>query len=268
MSYAGRNYEAFMVLSRLLYRKWFTHVWVLQELAAASAAEAVCGNASISWPVLEIASRALRDLFLECVYENLAMLAIPFRDFWIPIFRHADILKLQVAEQWRHAGQQHALVYIIANYIASSDVTDERDKLYGIIGIIQGSTDLTDPLLTPDCCKNSSKAFTGLARHLIKGTRYLSTLCTVNGINDDLPSWVFLWTKVHYLIYLFNSIIKIQPLGLNSKISITIDSILYICNIEVNYIHVVSSKYSVKSLNVYTATPSPYQLSRIGNGKF
>lgn len=85
-----------MVLSKLLYRKWFTRVWVLQELAAASAAGVVCGNA-----------------FSECVYETLPMLAIPFRDFWIPIFGHADILKPQVAGQWRHAiaaGQQHALV--------------------------------------------------------------------------------------------------------------------------------------------------------------
>ncbi|OCK86532.1 HET-domain-containing protein, partial [Cenococcum geophilum 1.58] len=77
--YTGRNCEAFMVLSKLLYRKWFTRVWVLQELAAASAAGVVCGNASISWSVLEIAFEALRDLFSECVYETLPMLAIPFR---------------------------------------------------------------------------------------------------------------------------------------------------------------------------------------------
>lgn len=98
MFYTGRK-----VLSQVLYRKWFTRVWVLQELAAASAAEVVCGNASISWSVLEIAFGALRDLFSECVYENLATLAIPLRDFWITIFRHADILKLQMAGQWRHA---------------------------------------------------------------------------------------------------------------------------------------------------------------------
>jgi len=56
-----------MVLSKLLYRKWFTRVWVLQKLVAASAAEVVCGNASISWSVLEIAFGALRDLFSECL---------------------------------------------------------------------------------------------------------------------------------------------------------------------------------------------------------
>jgi hypothetical protein len=70
-----------MVLSKLLHRKWVTRVCVLQELAAASAAEVVCGNTSISWSVLEIAFGALRDLFSECVYENLVRLAIPFRDF-------------------------------------------------------------------------------------------------------------------------------------------------------------------------------------------
>ena len=222
-----------MVLSKLLHRKWVTRVWVLQELAAASAAEAVCGNASISWSVLEIAFRALRDLFSECVYENLAMPAIPFRNFWIPIFRHADILKLQVAGQWRHAiaaEQQHALVYNMTNYIASSDVTDERDKLYGIIGIIQGSTDLTDPTdpsLTLDYCKSSSEVFVGLARYLIEGTRCLSTLCAVDGIDGDLPSWVPSWTEVRHPIYLLNGTTKIQLPGPDPEISISTNNILH-----------------------------------------
>ena len=246
-----------MVLSKLLRRKWVTRVWVLQELAAASAAEAVCGNASISWSVLEIAFRTLRDLFSECVYKNLAMLAIPFRDFWISIFRHADILKLQVAEQWRHAGQQHALVYIIANYIASSDVTDERDKLYGIIGIIQGSTDLTDPSLTPDYCKSSSEVFVGLSRYLIEGTRCLSTLYAVDGIDNDLPSWVPSWTEVRHPIYLLNGTTKIQPPDPDPEISKSADNILHVRSIEVDRIHIVGSKCSVKNLNVRTAAPSP-----------
>lgn len=36
-----------------------------------------------------------------------------------------------------------------------------------IIGLIQGSTDLTDPLLTPDYCKSSSEVFVGLARYFL-----------------------------------------------------------------------------------------------------
>ena len=146
-------------------------------------------------------------------------------------------------------------------------MTDARDKLYGIIEIIQGSTDLTDPLLTPDCCKNSSEAFAGLARHLIEGTRCLSTLYAVNGIDDDLPSWVPSWTEVYHPIYLFNGTTKIQPPGPDSEISISADSILHVCDIEVDRIYAVGSKCSVKSLNVRTAAPSPYQSSRIGNGK-
>ena len=241
----------------------------MQELAAASAAEVVCGNASISWSVLEIAFGALRDLFSECVYENLAMLAIPFRDFWIPIFRHADILKLQMAGQWRHAmatRQRHALVFIMANYIASSDVMDEPDKLYGIIGIIQGSTDLTDPSLTPDYCKSFSEVFVGLARYLIEGARCLSTLCAVDGIDDDLPSWVPSWTEVRHPIYLLNGTTKIQPPGPDPEISISADNILHVRSIEIDHIHIVDSKCSVKNLNVRTAAPSHTSRPGLGRG--
>jgi hypothetical protein len=40
-------------LVHLLERSWFTHTWVIQEVALATHAEIVCGDATLGWDTLE-----------------------------------------------------------------------------------------------------------------------------------------------------------------------------------------------------------------------
>jgi hypothetical protein len=48
------NVPAWMALHKLLSRPWWTWVWVLQEIVMAKQAIFICGEKSITWPVLQL----------------------------------------------------------------------------------------------------------------------------------------------------------------------------------------------------------------------
>jgi hypothetical protein len=52
--YATKYPEAeWVALVHLLERLWFTRTWVIQEVALATHAEIVCGDATLGWDTLE-----------------------------------------------------------------------------------------------------------------------------------------------------------------------------------------------------------------------
>lgn len=116
----------------LLSRSWFRRVWILQEVAKARSAQIVCGTKSVSARIFAVAPR-LRSLVPEPLQQAvLDIMPGPSRKFsWWSMQRDLETLLFKFRE---------------------SEATDERDKVYALLGISSNAY-ATDELL-PDYTKS------------------------------------------------------------------------------------------------------------------
>lgn len=164
----------------LLYRPYWTRVWVFQEISLASNRIVHCGSEHFRWE--------------------------DFRTMGIGFMIAYD------ARRGRHSKEAEYLAGALLgiNHIAKSDVTrgfleilkntrhlsctDPRDKIYGLLELCDFTS---TPLLrlTPDYFKSVRDVYTDVATRVIKTTGNLSILLTA-GIEESkeadvgLPSWV------------------------------------------------------------------------------
>lgn len=185
------------MIQRLFERRWFSRVWVLQEIRLAREAVVVCGDMTVNW-----------DSFRAFRYWN------P-NTKWVeqlPYVVESSVFRLP---RWSGEAMPSLLPYpkrLIKKLTASRkcDATDPRDKLYAILPLLdweeqniyrirqkcsdadhnRGGLDLTvDYHLSP------THVFTQLARQLIDavGLSLLSHVVSTTAM-PGLPSWAPDWS--------------------------------------------------------------------------
>lgn len=119
-------------LEELLNRSWFRRIWILQEVAKARSAQVVCGAKSVSARIFAVAPR-LRSLVPGPLQQAvLDIMPGPSRRFsWWSMQRDLETLLLKFRE---------------------SEATDERDKVYALLGI--SSNACATVRLLPDYTKS------------------------------------------------------------------------------------------------------------------
>lgn len=172
----------------LLYRPYWTRVWVFQEISLASNRIVHCGSEQFSWGDFRtmglgfmIAYDACRGRHSkEAEYLAGALLGINH-------IAKGDVTRgfLEILKNTRHLS-----------------CTDPRDKIYGLLELCDfTSTPLLRP--TPDYFKSVRDVYTDVATRAIKTTGNLSILLTA-GIEESkeadvgLPSWVPDFSKGSY----------------------------------------------------------------------
>lgn len=192
------------VLRAFLGRRWFTRVWVLQEIRLAREAIVVCGDREVTWD----AFRELRDWWRNCGMsrESNGSWDLPYTvgslisdaTDWIPWFLPSypvRLLRLLVGTQFLGA-------------------TDARDKLFAVLPLLtwesrrhrethaafdgndDGDDDDPTSFVAPECDyrRRPADLFTQLARDLINavGLQVLYYAATPTAL-PGLPSWVPDW---------------------------------------------------------------------------
>jgi hypothetical protein len=132
------------------------------------------------------------------------------------------------------------MIYILMTFITNIQTTDSQDKLFGIIGIIQGPSEELNETLIPDYHKPTSQVFTDLSRYLIEGTNTLIPLYACVKSTDDMASWVSSWIPMQRSICFLREHASVRPPG--PKPCIGFSKNLHACGAELGRVHTFLSR--------------------------
>ncbi|KAH6639409.1 heterokaryon incompatibility protein-domain-containing protein [Boeremia exigua] len=170
---------------------WFTRLWVLQEIVLAQDAIFMWGDYSIPWAHVGSAIESIRkneliQSFLQSRNFHNAFL------MWhlSTVFRNA-----------RHNQESETLPFLhLLDVARSFEVTDPRDKIYGLLGLPTMYDDRSKDPIIPNYALSASRVYTDVTRKYISREQNLDILALVlcDSPNsptdqehiDDLPSWV------------------------------------------------------------------------------
>ncbi|OCK75076.1 hypothetical protein K432DRAFT_429647 [Lepidopterella palustris CBS 459.81] len=174
-------------ISKLVSRKWFSRIWIVQEVVLASDLKVVCGGLTISWDVFYAA------VFFCFQQEELKK----EKDLVIADDKtRNNIVKLG---QLRHDGRQKTGqfqaeddMFTILRLCHLKEVTEPRDRMFGLLSI---ATDAGNEELWPDYDSDQSTIVKKYARVFVEQGRALDVLYHARLFRtpeslQDLPSWV------------------------------------------------------------------------------
>ncbi|KAI2628488.1 heterokaryon incompatibility protein-domain-containing protein [Hypoxylon sp. NC1633] len=115
-------------IEKLIDRPWFKRLWVRQEIALASSATVLCGNAEISWPLLRNAT--------ICLVQKIPRPQID-RDCLAGYEANLQNLNSLI-----HSSATMSDTDVIA-LTRDSLCMDDRDRVYGVLGILAKYNDHT-----------------------------------------------------------------------------------------------------------------------------
>lgn len=178
MNNQGRNASATPRLAldnpvrKLLCRPWFHRIWVLQEVAVARRAVAICGPYTMPLEALSV--------------HNLNLVRLPQEsaDGTVPC-----VLRLQLGP---HDEQRR--LWNLLRSSRSCACKDPRDKVFALRGL---ANDIPPEDLNPDYSKSTTEVYTEVTEYLIMKYRTLDVIDLFSIENrslPDLPSWVPDWS--------------------------------------------------------------------------
>ncbi|KAI0103385.1 HET domain-containing protein [Nemania sp. FL0031] len=176
-------------LRRLFKLPWFTRTWIIQEVALSQEDPILLhGQHRYPWSRLGWASSWLR----RNGYLRLAQ--IPNR-----------LQNVDTISNIRRSRAPWRLDALLVTTSIKFHATDQRDKLYGLLGLAAESQNSTRMPLLPNYELGVTEIYTKLAHFFIQEYKSLSVLTRANGVSNDtswnqrkhrfdlLPSWVPNW---------------------------------------------------------------------------
>jgi hypothetical protein len=176
-------------LRRLLACPWWSRFWCVQEALLAKQAVVIYGHWRIPWTTVQIAIQNHIRHLTTCCSDAEKLMGAPYYFEPDRLLIKADTIPGSSVVY--NVDQMHNLEMLLREY-RYKDCKDPRDKVYGILGIVNESK---NGLLRPDYNLETRIVYTGAMRAIISqhaGTDGLRFL-TGEGFNSnahDLPSWV------------------------------------------------------------------------------
>lgn len=161
-------------LQSLLCRRYFSRVWVIQELILSPYAVIPVEDMEFSAGILALKKlNSSRPLWRWDSTEA----------SWMQNIGHGSSL-------------QRFDLYSALKQTWNSKATDPRDRIFGILGLIQDG--LTSTELKPDYSISFLSAFIGAFAHIIINLRYVTAFTIASGLraSPSYPSWVPDWRSL------------------------------------------------------------------------
>lgn len=190
-------YEAWRKVMMFFCQTWFTRLWVLQEIVLAQDALFVWGDCSISWAHVGAAINVIQRTHLIRSLLQTRNLQNAFLMWHLSSVCHEE----RISNDNRPAPQSSTLPFLhVLDISRGFEVTDPRDKIYGLLGLPICCDDLGANSIEPDYALNVAQVYTNVTRHQIVEAQNLDILGLV--LNpppihpqdayraDSLPSWV------------------------------------------------------------------------------
>ncbi|KAI1880775.1 hypothetical protein JX265_001015 [Neoarthrinium moseri] len=153
----------------LVDRRYFTRIWVVQEVLAARQLRVYCGESTFDFKV-----------FWKDMIETISSNSNPKWTSW-------------ASRPLPHAAEDPFELLIDTSSCSSSD---RRDRIFALLGLYQRSVeDGLEPIYT----LSVRDIYTGVAAYFLTQRSSIDVLSIAEGISDTLPSWVPDWSKPHHL---------------------------------------------------------------------
>lgn len=206
---------AWLALSKLLGRAYWHRVWIIQELClSGSQAPILCGEKTVTWvdffSALYTFGKHNVDVMFACIdRERKAVGLGPFG------LNRNKIIHINFEHQ-KQAGRGQAQYMALLDLARKSDASDPRDKVYGILGLMDPAV---SSLLSLDYSLSVEEVYTDFVRQYIEGSKLeirkesgISTDCLLARSleileqcrlkESPMPSWVPDWrNKDHYRLF-------------------------------------------------------------------
>lgn len=200
--------KKWQVLLSFYRRRWFSRVWIVQEVALAKEVEVWLGNESLMWQDIQICCTILNQ-----GVENLILAGIEERKNTSVIFHSrnagtiasirkwyatgnlpeldSDLYRLFTSSHQYNAQQAGACIFALATMFAASD---PHDKVFGLLGILKRITKSETAFVDVDYKRDEALVFANATRAILQQTNWLGFLCIVSADTakrcPGLPSWV------------------------------------------------------------------------------
>ncbi len=197
-SFPSADWES---MHRLFERKWFQRSWVIQEVALAGVAVAVCGCRILNWDYI---GRTGQYLISSGFYRAM-------QDTYGRQGRPTFASTIQNSRARVKLDADRSLTLLLSS-MRRFKATDPRDKIYSLLGLVRSNKDqeshgkVDDNLIRPDYFSSVDTIFRQVTKSLIKQESSLALLSTVEDaslrVTLNLPSWVpdyAVWQEVTIL---------------------------------------------------------------------
>ena len=112
--------------------QYWRRIWVVQEILLAKDTLISCGDESFTWWNLKSLHMGLQDLLIKRRIDRFLHTRVVFESRAIKILR--------VGEDMRY-GSPHAKLQNLLATFRNMESTDSRDKVYGLLGLVNNATD-------------------------------------------------------------------------------------------------------------------------------
>lgn len=168
----------------LLQRPWFERIWVRQEVAGAGEESLVaCGTNTLSWMGVRRA--------MNSIYMALASTLGP---------QHSQEYRDRFEAACHLVSSGFFVLRSLCLYLRGTKCTDPRDRIYGLLGILDGGQYLD--AIVPDYSKSVSEVYHSVVLEYISTAKSLDFLISCHNDSreevsvspaDALPTWVPDW---------------------------------------------------------------------------
>jgi hypothetical protein len=182
-------------MTKLFRNPWFKRVWVIQEVAVSPRILVRYGGISIHWSTLTSASKALNSSneipALNTSVQTGGEIKIDVLDCMAYF-----LLLAETRDEFQ--GQKPISLIDILHRHAAWDATDERDKIWALLGCVSSTTDLPAVLLPNYSSSKTEELYTDIARYALPSR--CNKILPFAGIgwsrkHQGLPSWVPDWSS-------------------------------------------------------------------------
>jgi hypothetical protein len=177
-STSGRLTDFYRGFRNIIERRWWSRLWVVQEVVLARSATLICSNRVVKY-----------DDFFKW-HEILSKDSTPKADLaWNLLtraLRHLQAVANAQAEQPKPLA--------VLRWARSLSASDPRDMIFGLLGL---SDNFKSWLPPPDYNKSTAQVFTDVAKRHLNLTKSLDILEHASSTtpNLDRPSWVPYWSN-------------------------------------------------------------------------
>ncbi|KAE9363163.1 hypothetical protein N431DRAFT_550864 [Stipitochalara longipes BDJ] len=188
---AGRQWNVFYQgFGDIVDRRWWSRVWVVQEVFAARSATLVCSKKCIPY-------QDFFDWYQILIRDHSPKSTMIWRYFGSS-FEHFN------AQSWTRATKSGAdrinRLFQTLCVVRSLQASNPRDKIFGVLGL---SDHFKSILPTPDYDTSATKLFTNVAKTILVKTESLDILyeATTGTPVSSHPSWVPDWSQLPIMMH-------------------------------------------------------------------
>ncbi|KAK0114230.1 hypothetical protein ONS95_013728 [Cadophora gregata] len=187
-SFYQRN--VFEALRYLMRSSWWDRIWVVQEAVVPKNIILVYDTITAPWEMFVKAAQAYTTSSLHSAISS-------FPREYSDVLRFFSRIVLDIHQlRCRWENEENTTLLSLLRQFSNRKASDDRDKVYALIGLVTETTDSKLPLIKPDYFLDTSDVFKNTVLRIIEMTGSLSILVGSLGqkSRQDLPSWIIDWS--------------------------------------------------------------------------